>query len=130
MGSIVFSQSVSRATHALNWLAPAQALFTFFAPPQVKPHAVPNQRTEYLHQAAPAAHGGNSELGQPNCDFEPLAEQRPLHVNACRRSSLKILREFEPGKSRSSTGRLVISGRIADVCDVLDRMATQGATAH
>ena len=130
MGSFVFSAPASRATDALNWLAPAQAVFAFFAQPQVKPHAVPNQRTEYLHQPVPAASKAVRRIDQPDSRSEPLPALRALHVHACSRSSLKILREFEPGKSRSSTGRLVISGRIADVCEVLDRMAARSGAAH
>ncbi|MDI1342348.1 hypothetical protein [Polaromonas sp.] len=36
---------------------------------------------------------------------------------------LKIVREFEAGVSPSCAGRMVISGRMADVCAELDRMA-------
>jgi hypothetical protein len=36
---------------------------------------------------------------------------------------LKIVREFEAGSSRSCAGRLVISGRMADVCAELERLA-------
>jgi hypothetical protein len=36
---------------------------------------------------------------------------------------LKIVRAFEPGVSSSCAGRMVISGRMADVCAELDRMA-------
>jgi hypothetical protein len=36
---------------------------------------------------------------------------------------LKVVREFEAGISPSCAGRMVISGRMADVCAELDRMA-------
>jgi hypothetical protein len=42
---------------------------------------------------------------------------------------LKVVREFEPGIGPSCAGRMVISGRMADVCAELDRMA-QRETAH
>ena len=38
---------------------------------------------------------------------------------------LKVVRQFEPGVSRSCAGRLVISGRMSDVCAELERMAGQ-----
>ena len=36
---------------------------------------------------------------------------------------LKIVRQFEPGVGPACAGRMVISGRMADVCAELDRMA-------
>ena len=36
---------------------------------------------------------------------------------------LKVVREFDAGISPSCAGRMVISGRMADVCAELDRMA-------
>ncbi|MDP2451466.1 MAG: hypothetical protein Q8Q74_08355 [Polaromonas sp.] len=43
---------------------------------------------------------------------------------------LKIVREFEAGVSPSCAGRMVISGRMADVCAELDRMAQREAAVH
>ena len=40
-----------------------------------------------------------------------------------RTSRLKIVRQFEPGVGPACAGRMVISGRMADVCAELDRMA-------
>jgi len=40
---------------------------------------------------------------------------------------LKVVREFEAGISPSCAGRMVISGRMADVCAELDRMAQREA---
>jgi hypothetical protein len=36
---------------------------------------------------------------------------------------LRVLQVMEPGQSSSHMGRLVISGRMADVCAELDRLA-------
>jgi hypothetical protein len=36
---------------------------------------------------------------------------------------LRVLRVMEPGQQRTSVGRMVISGRMADVCAELDRLA-------
>ena len=44
-------------------------------------------------------------------------------------SRLRILREFEPGASPACAGRMVISGRMADVCAELERMS-QTQRAH
>ena len=40
---------------------------------------------------------------------------------------LRVLRVVETGQSRSSVGRMVISGRMADVCAELDRLAAHEA---
>lgn len=137
MGSVVFSNQSSRALHTQNWLAPVQAVFAFFAQPQGNAHAQPNPRAEELsepiqaHKAGyPVAHGSWHQAGQLCPVPAPLIKPNRIHGRACSTSSLKVLREFEPGKSRSSTGRLVISGRMADVCEILDRMVTQSAATH
>lgn len=36
---------------------------------------------------------------------------------------LRVVRVLEPSASRSTAGRMVISGRLADVCAELDRLA-------
>ena len=50
----------------------------------------------------------------------------PLARNTAPRR-LKVVREFEAGISPSCAGRMVISGRMADVCAELDRMAQREA---
>lgn len=40
---------------------------------------------------------------------------------------LRVLRVVEAGSPRSSTGRMVISGRMADVCAELDRLVEREA---
>jgi hypothetical protein len=43
---------------------------------------------------------------------------------------LRVLRVVESGMPRSSTGRMVISGRMADVCAELDRLVEREAALH
>ncbi|WP_233505734.1 hypothetical protein [Rhodoferax lacus] len=43
---------------------------------------------------------------------------------------LRVLRVVETGMPRTSTGRLVISGRMADVCAELDRLVEREAALH
>lgn len=43
---------------------------------------------------------------------------------------LRILREFEPGASPATAGRMVISGTMADVCAELDRLTRVQGTSH
>lgn len=137
MGSIVFSQTSARAPATVNWLAPVQAAFAFFASPHGGTHVCPNRLNEApsprLAASDPACASTAQKLTVNPTQIvlnprlmQGLPAQRHGGSQLC---GLKILREFEPGKSRSSTGRLVISGRMADVCAVLDRMATQSPTA-
>lgn len=46
------------------------------------------------------------------------------------RNSLRVVREVDSGISPDCAGRMVISGRIADVCAELDRMALRASAAH
>lgn len=43
---------------------------------------------------------------------------------------LRIVRVLESGQTRTSVGRMVISGRMADVCAELDRLVAHEATLH
>ena len=132
----------TKAAHALHWMPAIQTAFAFFSPTQIKVHATPNELAwkskvaDTAGEVADLKTAGSlavscSVTAQRRGKFAPasakgLADQNPMNVNASRTSCLKILREFEPGKCRSATGRLVISGRMADVCAALDRMASQG----
>jgi hypothetical protein len=40
---------------------------------------------------------------------------------------LRVLRVMEPGQQRTCVGRMVISGRMADVCAELERLAAREA---
>jgi len=52
-------------------------------------------------------------------DGQIVAKKRPL----------RVVRVVETGLSRGSVGRMVISGRMADVCAELDRLAAREAMA-
>lgn len=43
------------------------------------------------------------------------------------RKPLRVVRVIEAGQNRASAGRIVISGRMADVCAELDRLAASEA---
>ena len=51
-------------------------------------------------------------------------------VKASSQRRLKVVREFDAGISPSCAGRMVISGRMADVCAELDRMAQKETIAQ
>ncbi|MFN5348827.1 MAG: hypothetical protein ACK5A0_04720 [Polaromonas sp.] len=93
-------------------LAPVQALVAFF---------MPVQNTQASHR--PLVHMPSQRLATRHSIIQhtrtvvyPAASERPV-------SRLRVMREFEPGMARSQAGRMVISGRMSDVCAELDRIA-------
>jgi hypothetical protein len=46
------------------------------------------------------------------------------------RKPLRIVRVVEAGNSPALVGRMVMSGRMGDVCDELDRLRAQTSTRH
>ena len=61
----------------------------------------------------------------------PEAPVQPVNT-ACRASpgSLRVVRESDPAIGAECAGRMVISGRMADVCAELDRMALRAGAAQ
>ena len=61
----------------------------------------------------------------------PEAPMRPKHT-ACTASpgNLRVVRESDPAIGAECARRMVISGRMADVCAELDRMALRAAAAQ
>ncbi len=57
---------------------------------------------------------------QSPCNFRPREASKPL----------RVLRVVESGQTRCSVGRMVISGRMADVCAELDRLVAHEASLH
>lgn len=46
------------------------------------------------------------------------------------RKPLRVIRVLEPNHVAANVGRMVISGRMADVCAELDRLADKEASLH
>ena len=125
MGIAIFSRSPSVSVLTSPW----QALAAFFRPAQPVAVLPPSRSAAPIRQvfsgkteiavkpvAGSACHGKTS--GQKSC-------QTVAKVASPRR--LKIVREFEVGINPSCAGRMVISGRMADVCAELDRLAQRDA---
>jgi len=63
--------------------------------------------------------------------LEPaLPSVRSPAMAAARSRPLRVVRVMEAGQPRSQVGRMVISGRMADVCAELDRLAACEAARH
>ena len=59
--------------------------------------------------------------------IEPAQPVRPVRAAAAKRLPLRVVRVLETGQAPAHAGRLMISGRMADVCAELDRMAAREA---
>ncbi|MCZ8251847.1 MAG: hypothetical protein O9318_05200 [Hylemonella sp.] len=67
--------------------------------------------------AAPRTTGASSVLPCHNTTAAIVRSNRPVP------RPLRVVRVMEAGQPRSQVGRMVISGRMADVCAELDRLA-------
>ena len=115
MGIASFSPQFGRAAGLTMLLAPIHALAALFVPARpVLAHTRP-----VLNQAKGCRASVHSHKTLKRPDMKP-AKTNIADVPVQR---LKIVRQFEPGVSRSCAGRLVISGRMSDVCAELERMA-------
>ncbi len=54
----------------------------------------------------------------------------PKPARLVQRRPLRVVRILEAGQSATQVGRMVISGRMADVCAELERLAACEATSH
>ena len=112
MGFASFSPSRFGSPSLSMVLAPVQALVAFFMPFQAL-QASHRAVIHYPVQRLPNAQNINK---QDPALVLTATSARPI-------SRLKVMREFESGMGRSQSGRMVISGRMADVCAELDRIA-------
>jgi hypothetical protein len=97
----------------------AIALFPFgglFAPLHALMNGFP-RRAPRTRKAVPAA-----ALQQSTGTAVSAASVRPARP-------LRVVRVFEGAQPRAAAGRMVISGRLADVCAELDRLAAAEAAA-
>jgi hypothetical protein len=78
-------------------------------------------------RAAPAPHLVRPGPARPG----PARPQGVLITNPCAHRPLRVVRVLDPGKPRSGhvSARMVISGRMADVCAELDRLAAAEAAS-
>lgn len=59
-----------------------------------------------------------------------LTPGSPFHANPTNAKPLRIIRLMEVGQPPANVGRMVISGRMADVCAELDRLVAREAALH
>ena len=110
-----FSPQFGRTAGLSILLAPIQALAALFVPTQPAPV---HTRSAF----SPAMVCRASTKPHNMLKLSPARPVQNSNPNAPVQR-LKIVRQFEPGANRSCAGRLVISGRMSDVCAELDRLA-------
>jgi hypothetical protein len=96
----------------LDLFAPFQGLLRWLSLPKAQP-VRRHQKAEERPEIAPkliAAHAMGMGLNGANAAF---------------RKPLRVVRVVEDGQGRNCVGRMVISGRMADVCAELDRLAAR-----
>lgn len=116
MGIVSFSRSPILSV----LLGPVQVMATWFVPKQRASSelTMPVSAPQIHHQLVlPFDWGGATKAGK-------IVSKKP----GSRR--LKVVREFDSGVSPAFAGRMVISGRMADVCAELERMTPCETTAH
>lgn len=96
-------------------LAPLRSLMKWLA------RAWNRQRSTPASPAAAAGRAGSK------CGCIGAATSGSVRVSP--RLPVRIVRVVEPSHAPASAGRMFISGRMADVCAELDRLATADATA-
>ncbi|MDB5741779.1 MAG: hypothetical protein JWR68_94 [Polaromonas sp.] len=126
--------SFSNASTQPFWSASVQALapwLTHFknslgrasVSSSIRPVAAMGQRQSLAHQT-PAANDPMAFAGEP---AEPAVRPQSVKKNLPR-GNLRVVRESDSAISSDCAGRMVISGRMADVCAELDRMAALQTT--
>lgn len=134
MGMAIFSPTASRPPVLALIMVPLQELFALLS--AARRPSVP------VHNPSPGM--GSRAVLPSSCkairaiDKAPwrasatgaIAVKKVLEKNASNPttpSRLRVVRAFDPGVAPSCAGRMVISGRMADVCAELDRMTQKDA---
>jgi hypothetical protein len=119
MGIVSFSHSPLLSI----LLAPAQALAAWFVPAQSRSgrYDAPARAQRASGQLALPFSSGAATAPRETTSTGQAMPKRPTS------SRLRIVREFDANVGPACAGRMVISGRMADVCAELERMAQREA---
>jgi hypothetical protein len=91
------------------------------------PHASPRSV-----QQAPIVQATHQSKTPKSIAYKPMAARSRgiYHPQASHGRPLRIERIVESGQPASQVGRMVMSGRMADVCAELDRLVAREAARH
>ncbi len=114
MGFALFTASRLFAPlhEAMNWFMPGRPQKAWAHHPSATGRVNPDAINKVAHHAHTTLVSGRNH--------SKSAAHRPL----------RVLRVVEASATPASTGRMVISGRMADVCAELDRLAASEAIVH
>lgn len=138
MGIVSFSHSSMLSV----LLAPVQALAAWFVPAQNASgrFSPPAAAQRFNQLALPFSSPSPSPSSSPSCiaarQHQPATapavgtKTDKLSLKKPAASRIRVVREFDSNVSPACAGRMVISGRMADVCAELDRMAQREAAAQ
>ena len=127
MGISLFSRSALPVL-----LAPLQALAAWWSPSPAasKTPLATASPIPAFRRASPARYPAFPRSTAPVGRSHPAQKACQTARTTATTRRLKIVREFDAGVSPSCAGRMVISGRMADVCAELDRMAQKESSFH
>ena len=122
------------STSMLSLLAaPVQALAAWFIPAQniAKPLRTPSRAQRKAQQMVLRFAPSATEVPLRPAIAVPIGlPSGKIAPKSSSGSQLRIVREFDSAVSPCCAGRMVISGRMADVCAELERMSQRETTTH
>ena len=120
--------SFSRSPLLSVLLAPLQALAALWVPAQPAVSVTPSSPVPAFRRlAANDSSATKIVAGSAQTARSAAPKHCPNVTRTGAPRRLKVVREFEAGISPSCAGRMVISGRMADVCAEQERMAQREA---
>ncbi len=128
MGIVSFSQSpmlsilLAPVQAVAAWLVPAQSASSRFA--------VPAGQRALNQLVLPIASTSTTVRRRPASAHTAAAKSGKTASKTPALSRLKVVREFDSAVGPACAGRMVISGRMADVCAELERMAQREAAVR
>ena len=110
-------------------LPPAQPEVAQAVAQEIQREAKPVRREA---DGTPAFTPGTAASNDPVFAIWPQAARRPgtTTPEALHSSALRVVRESDAALKADCAGRMVMSGKIADICAELDRMALRAARAE
>jgi hypothetical protein len=134
----------SNAAASPFWVTPVQALVPWLSrirdslghlanlPPAQREIQREVQQVQREADGTPAFTPGTAASNDPVFALLPQADRRPgtTTPQALHSHALRVVRESDAALKADCAGRMVMSGKIADICAELDRMALRAARAE
>lgn len=125
--------SIATLTHPVL-LTPLHSLFRWFKAGSAPAGTVPGSNAKVIASATDFVANFSASTGtikvnrSPSGQVHSLAHglRKPEHVSR----RVRVSRLVEEGQAPANVGRMVISGRMEDVCAELDRLVLREATLH